>query len=88
MVTWKNHLLRAIRLVGSQPKLAAAMGCSQSKVSWLITTAHDISAEDALKVDRATDGAVSASELRPDIWPTPHHVPHAPPAMREQARAS
>jgi DNA-binding transcriptional regulator YdaS (Cro superfamily) len=46
------------------------MGCSQAKISWLLLTAKDLSAEDALAIDRATDGEISASELRPDIWPT------------------
>lgn len=86
---WKPHLQRAIDLKGSQAKLAAALGCSQAKISWLVITAGLISAEDALAIDRATDGVVSASDLRPDIWPTPHHVPHAPPeCVAEQARAS
>lgn len=75
MSTWKHHLRRAIDQFGSQPKLATAMGCSQSKISWLLVTAETISAEDSLKVDRATKGAVSASELRPDLWPTRQHVP-------------
>jgi DNA-binding transcriptional regulator YdaS (Cro superfamily) len=77
MGTWKDHLKRAIGQMGSQPKLAKAMGCSQSKISWLLLTAEQISAEDALLIDRATDGEVSASELRPDLWPTKDHVPTA-----------
>lgn len=75
MVEWKELLRRAIGKLGSQNRLAEAMGCSQAKISWLLLTAKDLSAEDALAVDRATDGEVSASELRPDIWPTKHHVP-------------
>ena len=75
-MTWKDHLQRAIAdHLGSQPKLAEAMGCSQSKISWLLVKAETISAEDALRVDRATAGKVSASDLRPDLWPTPNHVP-------------
>lgn len=81
MAEWKRHLKRAIDQLGSQPKLAAAMGCSQSKVSWLLLTAETISAEDSLKVDRATGGLVSASELRPDLWPTRAHVPQASGAV-------
>lgn len=77
---WKTHLERAIRHLGSQPKLAEAMrshgvDCSQSKVSWLLRTATTISAEDALAIHRATRGEVAASELRPDLWPTRKHVP-------------
>lgn len=82
MVDWKSHLERAVRHLGSQPKLAKAMGCSQSKISWLLTTSDKISAEDALSIHRATDGAVSASSLRPDLWPTEQHVPLSPEPER------
>lgn len=75
MVEWKELLKKAIGKLGSQNRLAEAMGCSQAKISWLLLTAKDLSAEDALLIDRATDGEVSASELRPDIWPTRKHVP-------------
>jgi DNA-binding transcriptional regulator YdaS (Cro superfamily) len=68
MATWKDHLTRAVEHLGSQPKLAHAMGCSQSKVSWLLVTAKQISAEDALTIHRATKGHVKASELRPDLF--------------------
>ena len=67
MVEWKKHLKRAVSELGSQPKLAKAMGCSQSKISWLLTTADEISADDALAIHRATDGKISASDLRPDL---------------------
>ena len=75
MVNWKSHLERAIRELGSQPKLAKAMGCSQSKISWLLVTAKEISAEDALAIHRATNGVVSASDLRPDLWSNSQHIP-------------
>lgn len=86
MVGWKKHLERAIELAGSQGRLAKLMGCSQAKVSWLLVTADDISAEDALSIDRASNGAVSASELRPDIWTSPKHVPR--PAGHSERVAS
>lgn len=75
MVDWKEHLKRAIRELGSQPNLAKAMGCSQSKISWLLITAKEISAEDALAVHRATSGKVLASDLRPDLWLSEQHIP-------------
>lgn len=75
MVDWKDHVRRAVSKLGSQNRLAEAMGCSQAKISWLLLTAKDISAEDALLIDRATDGEVSAADLRPDIWPSKQHVP-------------
>lgn len=77
MVDWKSHLKRAIDELGSQPKLATAMGCSQSKISWLLVTAKEISAEDALAIHRATHGVVAASDLRPDLWSSAQHIPQA-----------
>lgn len=84
MVDWKDHLRRAAALLGSQAKLAAEMRrcgaeeCSQSKINWLLQTADKISAEDALATHRATRGEVTASQLRPDLWPTEQHVPIDP----------
>lgn len=77
MADWKTELKRASELMGSQNHLAAAMGCSQSKISWLVTTAKEISAEDALAIHRATKGEVAASTLRPDLWPSRAAVPPA-----------
>jgi len=90
MATWKEHLKRAIGALGSQPKLAAAMGCSQSKISWLLVTADQISAEDSLSIHRATHGIVTASQLRPDLWPNEQHIPIEPQATNlvEPAQAA
>lgn len=68
MVEWKEHLERAVRLAGSQNRLAERMGCSQSKISWLLREAEKISADDAALVDAATGGKVSKEILRPDIF--------------------
>lgn len=77
MAEWKDHLQRAIEHFGSQPGLARAIGCSQSKISWLLIKAEKIDAEDAVAIERATDGVVTKSDLRPDLWPTsaPAHTP-------------
>jgi DNA-binding transcriptional regulator YdaS (Cro superfamily) len=88
MADWKDHLNRAVRLLGSQNRLAEAMGCSQSKISWLIITAKEIGAEDALAIDRATNGEVPASQLRPDLWPTHAHVPPRQPVPEPERQAS
>jgi DNA-binding transcriptional regulator YdaS (Cro superfamily) len=69
MAAWKEHVMRAVRQAGSQKELARALGCSQAKVSWLLVSAEQIKAEDALAIERATAGAVRAAELRPDLWP-------------------
>lgn len=68
MVTWKKHLNRAVRHLGSQKRLADAIGCSQAKISWLLLSADKIDAEDAVAIDKATDGTVSKAELRPDLF--------------------
>jgi|GEM_PF-3992345 len=83
MAEWKEHLQRAVRCYGSQPKLARAIGCSQSKISWLLQVADQIDAETALAIDRATADAspdirVTKSQLRPDLWPDMASPPTAP----------
>jgi DNA-binding transcriptional regulator YdaS (Cro superfamily) len=68
MSNFRNHVTRAVKILGSQRKLADAIGCSQQHVSYLLHEAERVSAEVALKIDRATDGRVSRHELRPDIF--------------------
>lgn len=64
-----THVDRAVALLGSQAKLAQAAGCSQQYISWLLSdTSRRISAEMAIAFDKATDGAVSKHQLRPDIF--------------------
>lgn len=86
MADWKAYLQLAVDHFGSQGRLAAAIGCSQAKISWLLLTADEISAEDALAIHRATHGVVPASRIRPDLWPTDQHIPIAP--IEETERAS
>ena len=69
MAGWKHHLRRAVAHLGSQPLLARAIGCSQSKISWLLKKAEKLDAKDALLIARAASGAVRHSQLRPDLWP-------------------
>lgn len=77
----------AVRILGSQPALARAIGRSQQQVSALCKRAAAISAEDALAIHHATGGEVSASQLRPDLWCQPDDVPRAPPPATEGAPA-
>jgi len=73
MSEFRNLIARAVKLKGSQQKLAEAAGCTQQQISYLLNDASGISAEMALKMERATGGAVSRHELRPDIYgPAPH----------------
>jgi DNA-binding transcriptional regulator YdaS (Cro superfamily) len=68
---------RAIRIAGSQCKLAAATGYSQVAIN-KAKRRGSVSAEMALAVHRFTGGAVPASALRPDLWARPQDVPITP----------
>lgn len=68
MMTFRSHIEKAIAHHGSQVKLAAAMGCSQQYISWLLTEARQISAEMSICVENACDGVVSRHDLRPDVF--------------------
>jgi DNA-binding transcriptional regulator YdaS (Cro superfamily) len=59
---------KAVTTYGSQAKLAAAAGCSQQLISQLLKGEVGVTAETALKIDAATNGAISKRELRPDIF--------------------
>lgn len=62
---------KAIRAAGRQADLAAGMGVAQQTVSKLLNREINVNAEHALLIERATGGAVTARELRPDLpWPT------------------
>ena len=58
---------KVIKLFGSQPATADAIGCSQQQVSYMLF-APKVTAEMALKIDAATSGAISKHTLRPDIF--------------------
>lgn len=70
-----THISMAIRLAGSQTALASACRVTQAAVSkW----AHGgvVSAANARAIERATNGAVTVHDLRPDIFgPTPGVAP-------------
>jgi DNA-binding transcriptional regulator YdaS (Cro superfamily) len=65
---------RAIRIAGSQSKLAAATGYSQVAIN-KAKRRGCVSPKMALAVHRFTGGAVPASALRPDLWARPQDVP-------------
>ena len=60
---------KAVEICGSQQKLADACGVKQPSI-WQAKESERCSAELAMAIERATDGAVKAIELRPDLpWP-------------------
>ncbi|MEQ1965384.1 helix-turn-helix domain-containing protein [Xenorhabdus khoisanae] len=58
---------KAIRLWGSQRKFAEHIGKAQSTVSDWLTGKKKISPENVVVIVEATNGAVQAHELRPDL---------------------
>lgn len=60
----------AITIVGSQAKLAKAAGVSQQSISFLLNRQMGMSAEMAVRLERATGGRVSKERLRPDLFST------------------
>lgn len=58
----------AITIAGSEAKLGALAGYSQNAI-WYAKRNGRVSAELASAVDRATNGAISKNQLRPDIFP-------------------
>lgn len=66
-------MCQAIMLLGSQQKLADAVGRSQNAVFHAKSTGR-VTAEMALAIDRATDGAVSRHQLRPDLYGPPADI--------------
>lgn len=68
------HIEEAIRLAGTEAKLGEATGYSQNAI-WQAKRRGSVTPKMALAIHRATNGAVPASVLRPDLWPTDQHVP-------------
>jgi DNA-binding transcriptional regulator YdaS (Cro superfamily) len=62
-------LRKAVALLGSQTRLGRAIGVTPQAVSEVLRRGRRVPAEWCLKIQKATDSAVSASELRPDLYP-------------------
>lgn len=70
---------KAIKLWGSQKRFAEHIGKAQSTVSDWLTGKKRISPENVVIIVEATNGAVQAHELRPDlpkVFPPPVEVDH------------
>ena len=66
-------LRKAIEAAGSQAKLAQACGVVQQSISAALNSGR-VSAEMAVKIDRATNGVVPCWQLRPDLFPPAERV--------------
>lgn len=71
----RDQVQEAIKRAGSEAKLGEATGYSQNAI-WQAKKRGRVSPAMALAIHRWTNGAVPASSLRPDLWPTEHHVPN------------
>jgi DNA-binding transcriptional regulator YdaS (Cro superfamily) len=64
-------LRRAVDCLGGQSQLARAIGgvVRQQHVWWWLNRSGKTPAEHVLAIQRATQGRVTAHELRPDLYP-------------------
>ena len=63
----------AIKIVGSQKKLAEACGVKQPTVWAWLHGKKKASANNAIRIEKATNGEVQAYQIRPDM---PELFPH------------
>jgi DNA-binding transcriptional regulator YdaS (Cro superfamily) len=71
-----RHIIR--RHLKSQTATARVVGVSPQAVSEILRRGKRVPAEWCLKLEAATHGAVSAHDLRPDLYPAPATLPAAP----------
>lgn len=67
MTEHASPIHRAIAIAGSEQKLGAAAGVSQNAI-WQAKKRGRVSAELAVAIEKATSGAVTRAELRPDLF--------------------
>jgi DNA-binding transcriptional regulator YdaS (Cro superfamily) len=68
MTEHRTLLEEAVKLAGSQAKLAEKIGLSQQGVSYIMNRSEAVPAEVAVAIDRFTEGKISKRELRPDLF--------------------
>lgn len=62
-------LAQAVKLLGSQAKAGRAIGVTPQAVSEVMRRGRRVPGEWCLKLETATGGAVTANQLRPDLYP-------------------
>lgn len=62
----ETGLQKAIRLVGGGAELGRLLGVTKSAVSQWASVDHGVPLERCVDIERATNGAVTCEELRPD----------------------
>lgn len=63
-----NPIQRAVEQLGSQATLASALGIKQPTVSEWARGERPIPIERCPEIEKATGGAVTRRDLRPDDW--------------------
>ena len=64
----KTVIQQVVERFGSQSRLAKAVGVSQFAVSKWYRNECQVSPHSAIQIERATNGAITRSDLRPDIF--------------------
>ena len=66
----KHNGNAALQHFGSLTKLAAAIGITRQALSYRLREGQPtVTAEEAVRLEEATSGALTRSQLRPDLWP-------------------
>ena len=68
-MTERDALKAVLRLVGTQSKLAEALGVRQAQVSVWLNRDGRVPPQYAIPCHRLTNGEVTAHDLRPDLYP-------------------
>lgn len=63
-----KHIKKAIKILGSQKKLADALGVTQPFASLVLNEIKPIPPALCMKIQHATKGKVTALMLRPDVF--------------------
>ena len=63
----QDLIAEAVQHVGSQSRLAELTGLSQPSIHRLATGRQRVTLERALLIEKATNGEVKASDIRPDL---------------------
>ena len=64
-----KYIKQAIKITGSQAKLAKLCSVSRQAVNNWALRKNFVDAHSAMKIEVATNGRVQKNNLRPDLWP-------------------
>ena len=64
----RDAIKKAVKLVGTQQKLADALGIHQSAVNQWVTGVRPVPARQCMKIERLCNGEVTAAELLPEVF--------------------